>query len=299
MPLAERPSYRDRNDHYVPAGLYLDGRPQLTEIKNAYEGISREAADQLLNAAESIMGDLVLYASGDPDVAPSRLDDARRWAAMYRENLLRTRVATTARIAHASADEQNRDHGTWWWVDVSGDGTHWSHFRGHRVQVDVALHTSNRREVNEWKGRDEIRAEGTWTLALNRQQIWEGNFGSDVFYALRELDRVTRALLDHVAIDWYDQKPVAEQLGGRRVYFDRCPAVVSYVSTLHQGCVGLKPVGVDRFPPSLYELDRNEDADPYERDEIKVDLLDPHIHWWRDRLVEGVERPSDVKGPSA
>lgn len=179
------------------------------------------------------------------------------------------------------AGQYNReDH--WMWADVSGDGTHWSRFDGHHVQVDIELHTANRREVNAWKGRDEIRAEGTWTLALARQQVWEGFLRRDPLDQLLEIRRVAQQLLEHDAIDWRSPTPVAEQLLGRRVYYQRTPAVVSSTSVLGQGCVMLRPVGVAEFPPAVSTLDRDENYDD-ERDQAKVDLLYPHIWWWRDK----------------
>ena len=193
------------------------------------------------------------------------------------------RTVRTARVAFGLPDELNRE-GHWWWADVSGDGSHWSHFNGHRVQVDVAFSTENRREVNEWKGRDEIRASGEWTLALNRQQCWEGFIGPDPLAQLRGIPRVIEKLLDHAAINWFDEKPAADQLLGRRVYYERTPAVVSSVSVFDQGCVMLKPVGVEFFPPSVSSLDEDEfPDDPYDRREIKTDLLDRNIWWWRRR----------------
>lgn len=168
------------------------------------------------------------------------------------------------------------------WVDVSGDGSHWSHFRGHQVQIDIEFHTANRREVNDWKGRDEIRAEGTWTLALARQRCWEGYLRQNPLDQLLDIHRVANRILNHSAIDWRLEKPAAEQLLGRWVYYDRTPAVISSTSVLGQGCVMLRPVGVDRFPPSVHSLDDGEE-DPYERDEVKVELLCERVWWWRAR----------------
>lgn len=178
-------------------------------------------------------------------------------------------------------DEWNRK-GHWRWADVSGDGTHWSHFRGHHIQIDIEFHTANRREVNDWKGRDEIRAEGTWSLALARQQCWEGFLHQDPLDQLIDIRRIALQLMDHSAIDWRSATPAAEQLLGRRVYYDRTPAVVSSASVLDQGCVMLKPVGIKAFPPAVWAVD-DDDADDWDREEVKVELLDPHIWWWRDK----------------
>lgn len=186
------------------------------------------------------------------------------------------------RVAHGLAEELNREN-HWQWADVSGDGTHWAHFNGHRIQIDVTFGTQNRREVNDWKGRDEIRAEGEWTLALNRQQCWEGFIHSDPLAVLRDIPRIIEKLLNHDAINWLDEKPAADQLLGRRVYYDRTPAVVSSTSVFGQGCVMLTPVGAELFPPAVYDMDDEDDDDPYERRTYKVDILSPHIWWWRKK----------------
>ncbi|MEU6725488.1 hypothetical protein ABZ917_17415 [Nonomuraea wenchangensis] len=210
----------------------------------------------------------------------------------YQRAIDSTEVAPVlGRVAHGLADELNRDQ-HWQWADVSGDGSHWARFEGHRVQVDVQFHTQNRREVNDWKGRDEIRAEGTWTLALNRQPCWEGFVHADPLAVLREIPVVVAKLIEHPAIDWFDSASAAEQLAGRRVYYERTPAVVSSTSVLDQGAVMIKPVGVEFFPPAVYNLDDGDDGDAYERREYKVDLLSPHVWWWRERLFGDEQEPN-------
>lgn len=200
------------------------------------------------------------------------------------------------RVALGLPDALNRQPERWSWADISGNGTHWSDFRGHRIQVDIQLHTENWHDVNAWKGRDEIRPGGTWTLALNRQQCWEGYLHLDPLNVLIEIRRIGLALMEHSAIDWSSDKSAAEQLVGRKVYYGRTPAVVSSASVLSQGCVMLKPIGVDAFPPAVHELDR--DGTPYlgEREEIKTELLDPNVWWWRDKPA-GDEPPLPTPGP--
>lgn len=194
----------------------------------------------------------------------------------------RSGVCVLGRETIGAPDEDNRD-AYWRWADVSGDGSHWSNFRGHQVQIDIEFHTTNRREVNAWKGRDEIRAEGTWTLALARQQCWEGFLRHDPLDQLIEIRSIAQRLIHHDAIDWRLKATAAEQLVGRRVYYDHTPAVVSSASVLEQGCVMLRPVGVDTFPQSIHSLDRDEASDPYDRDEIKAELTCPRVWWWRDK----------------
>jgi hypothetical protein len=201
-----------------------------------------------------------------------------------------------ARETIGAPDELNRD-AHWRWADVSGNGTHWSLFEGHQVQIDISFHTANRREVNDWKGRDEIRAEGTWTLALARQQVWEGFVRSNPLDQLLEIRRIAQQLMEHSAINWRSGATVADQLLGRRVYYRDVPAVVTSVSCLDQGCVILKPVGVTDFPPAVWSLDRDEEDD--ERDEAKVDLLYPHVWWWRDKPAGDEEDLRSKPDPEA
>lgn len=191
-------------------------------------------------------------------------------------------VRVIGRETIGAPDGDNRDQ-HWRWVDVSGNGTHWSRFDGHQVQVDIELHTANRREVNAWKGRDEIRAEGTWTLALNRQRCYDGYLRNDPLDQLIDIRRIAMRMLNHDAIDWRLEATVADQLTGRRVYYDRTPAVISSASVLEQGCVMLRPVGVDLFPAAVYIQERDEGDDPRDRDEIKVELLSERVWWWRDK----------------
>ena len=191
-------------------------------------------------------------------------------------------VRVMGRETIGAPDHDNLDQ-HWRWADVSGDGSHWSRFMGHQVQVDIEFHTANRREVNAWKGRDEIRAEGTWTLALARQRCWESYLRQNPLDQLLEIHRIATRMLGHEAIDWRREVSAVEQLEGRRVYYDRTPAVVSSACVLEQGCVMLRPVGLDCFPPSAHSLDREDEDDPFERDEIKVELLCERVWWWRDK----------------
>lgn len=298
-----RSTYRDRNDHYVPAGLHLDGRQQFVEVSEPRELNPQWALNMLESAARL----LLQVRHGDADVPPELRAQINHWLGVHDPEEFEgwsglPRPARTARLAMAMPDELNRDQGHWWWADLSADGedagTHWSAFRGHRVQVDVELHTSNRREVNDWKGRDEIRPGGQWKIKLNRQQVYDGYIGTDVPATLRRIaDKVETLIGDNTGggcpgFDLADPAPFEEQLVGRRVYYRDTPAVVSSASVLHQGCVMLKPVGVNAFPRRGYDLDREPDGtghaeqdsyDPMEAREIKVEIDSPHIWWWRDR----------------
>lgn len=193
---------------------------------------------------------------------------------------------------HGKADELNRDQ-TWHWVKISGDqepGTpaeldggaeHWSQFRGHHVLVDIAYRQQNRREVNYWKGRDEIRAEGAWVLRFNRTQVWEGWCTTNLLWDLHRIADTAMRLREHPVIDWMSDVPYARQLEGRKVWFRKTPAIISRV-LMDQGCVMLQPDGASVFPPPQSQLDHLEQYDSSDDERVKVDLLDPHVWWFRD-----------------
>lgn len=290
-----KPAYPDRNDHYVPDGLYLEGRPQFVEVSEPRE-IDPQVLRSLVESAASL---LTGAAARLQDVGRgSDIGPIRQWLAMLADYENQDRPPRYARLAMANPDEYNRDQGHWWWADMSrepfADGQpHWSAFRGHRTQVDITLTTANRREVNEWKGRDEIRGGGEWTILLNRQPVYGDHFGTDVFYALRQIEEKLRTLTGDMApgLDHQDPRPYADQLLGRRIYYDRTPATIVGVVP-SQGCVVVKPVGVVAFPRSVHDLDSEPDStghdeqdlyDEHEHREIKTHLDSPLIWWWRSR----------------
>lgn len=188
-------------------------------------------------------------------------------------------------LKHGQADELNRD-ATWQWVDVSRlddpeIGEHWSLFEGHHVLVGVQYRQANRREVSHWKGRDEIRAEGEWSLHFNRTQVLDGYCTKNVLADMVRIATAAQRLLDHGAVDWMSQVPYADQLRGRRVWYREVPAVVSG-DVLSQGCVLLRPDGAAKFPPPVWSHDKEEgEYDDSEDDQVKTEILDPHIWWWR------------------
>lgn len=224
---------------------------------------------------------------------PARRDRTRNYVpdGLFPEGETKNRVLVGAGdtplvLKHGHADEANRA-ATWQWVDVSGPdpeiGAHWSMFRGHHVLVDVHYRQANRREVNDWKGRDEIRAEGEWQLFFNRTQVLDGYCTTNVLADLVQIAQSAQRLLDHEAVDWSSNVPYRDQLLGRKVWYREVPAIVVR-EVLSQGCVILKPDGADKFPPPVWSWDKDEGTyDDCEDDEAKVELLSSQIWWWRDR----------------
>lgn len=244
----------DRNDHYIPDGL-SSGDGRIVEIgRGPWDGNSY----------------------GPPRLAIAKYGLADQW---NREQ----------RWPWARIDQYGHPEG------VTEDGTlieateHWSRFDGHWVQVDVTLNTWNEREVNDWKGRDEIRKTGSWTLWLNRHQVWQGHF-RDPFDALHEIPRVARKLIDH---SMFNPEHGFAHLVGRPVFYERTPAIVTM--WLDDGRVVLKPDGIDRFPPPVWQ----EEDDPYERETVNDTILAERIWWWRDPAPVGLGAPVEEDQPEA
>jgi hypothetical protein len=286
------PVYRDRTESYVPAGLHVSDRPRMVEV-TAPRRADPAWAFGVLEQAVELIDDMVAEADNlFPASLRTRLKHWQEFADRDSDGWSGwPRPAERGVWAIGRADELNRDQGDWQWADVSGDGTHWARFDGHLVQVDVELHTANGHDVHHWKGRDDIRAGGSWTIALNRQQVYEGRVGGDVQGALQRIQEKVRTLINLTPLDHGDPRPYAEQLVGRRVYYHSHPAVVSSASVLHQGCVMLRPVGTVAFPRRSWQLDDEPDGvhdeqdlyDEYEAREAKVEIDDPAIYWWRKR----------------
>lgn len=184
-------------------------------------------------------------------------------------------------VAMGLPDEYNRT-GHWWWAQVdpgnAEDAEHWSHFLGHQVLVDVEMRTFNERHVHDWKGYDEIRAAGYWKIFFNREAVWGDYCRDDILDTLDRIRQITKQLL-HMSgpIDWR-KPPYADQIVGRKLWYERTPAVVKYWFG-DQGCIVLEPEGVDEFPaPAWARPDEGWD----DRDNVKVHLTDDKIWWWRD-----------------
>lgn len=198
-------------------------------------------------------------------------------------------------VALGAADELNRTS-IWDWALVDqGDGErpeHWSHFIGHAVRVGVTLRQWNEREVNDWKGRDEIRPTGGFEITFNDEVVYGDIAGRDALETLRRIERLIMKLR-RLPFDWR-QTPYSEQIVGRRVYYHDTPAVIDRWMA-DQGCIGLTPVGVPEFPPRAWKTDGDDEPLSDENDWIKDTILSPHI-WWHRRSPFGDETAEEPGG---
>lgn len=186
-------------------------------------------------------------------------------------------------IAWALPDELNREPDQWMWADYSDEnGPHWSRFAGHRILVDVQIHQRNNRQVNDWKGRDEIRGTTVALVEFNGVPVWEQS-GHKIGSLLIALQRNIDELLQLDPLRWHITKSPSDRqerfgLVGRKVYYQGHPCLITrFIGD--QGCVILDP---DPGPwPERPWL--KVDNDEFERFEpYKVSILSPHIWWYRE-----------------
>lgn len=159
-------------------------------------------------------------------------------------------------------------------------------FNGHRVRARVEVEEENYLKESELSG-DDIRKGGSCKIYLNDFPVYEF-FHRDAQWALLRAHHILGELYDLPVRLWDEAERQA--LIGRKVYYQRHPAVVRYYFP-DQGCVTLDPVG-EGFPPAPYAIE-----DGYEGSDdgsVKVDVLDKGIWWWRKK--EPVTPPrSDIR----
>lgn len=103
--------------------------------------------------------------------------------------------------------------------------------------------------------------------------------GEDFYFCrggIKEAEYLIKDLDDHpLELDTigFDMKMI-----GRKVWWRSEPAVITrYIKG--QACVILKPDGIEKFTiPAEY---RDDDIDYYEEPDVKTDIFDKHINWFR------------------
>lgn len=200
---------------------------------------------------------------------------------------LRDKAPDVMPVALGSADHLN-DKRFWWWAQVAdGPDEHWSRFDGWDVRIGLDLRTWNEREVNDWKGRDEIRKTGYWHLKFNEQVVHGGYVRGDPLETLIKIRQIVKDM-QALPIDWRDE--VADYrtlIEGRKVYYKTTPATLGYWMPT-QGAIMVTAIPGASFPRSPYDIDREPDSPEHDyseefKHEAKVDLLDRDIWWWRER----------------
>lgn len=194
----------------------------------------------------------------------------------------------TMPVALGAADELN-DKQSWWWAQAD-DGTdrkeHWSRFDGWFVRVGIDLRTWNSREVNDWKGRDEIRKEGYWHITFDEQIVYGGYVHHDPLETLITIRQKIKDL-QALPIDWRKDVDYRTLIEGRKIYYKTTPAVLGHWMP-DQGAVMANAIPGHTFPRSAYDIDNAVDSMEHDYSaesatEVKIDLLSSDIWWWRER----------------
>lgn len=220
-----------------------------------------------------------------PDLVPITSADVKRHV-LVDENMNGETMRARRGIAWGLADESNRRPKDWQWVNYeNADGPHWARFAGHEIIVDVDICQKNVREVNSWKGRDEVRGLTIAKVRFNDVPVWVSE-ARDVPTLLLKLHNEITELLNLNPLIWHLEhcdgamattaNDEAKRFGivGRKIYYLNYPAIITSLIK-PQGCVMINP---DPAPWPKIPWRQDDESN----DSLKVSILSPHIWWWRD-----------------
>jgi len=148
-------------------------------------------------------------------------------------------------------------------------------FDGNRILVSVILESSNYLKSSGMSG-DEVRKGGSGKIVADGEVVFEFFF-RDIHYALRNADHIITELMEHSS-GWMS-KDERDRLVGRPIYYREIPAIIEHVIT-NQGCLMIRTADGAPFPPPIYH-DPKEDGDDERESTVKVEVIDPHIWWFR------------------
>lgn len=153
----------------------------------------------------------------------------------------------------------------------SDDG-HIFDFDGHRILIDVQLHSYNYLKESHLSG-DQVRKGGECIILADRIPIYSFFF-RDAQYALLRAHALIGELSEHSS--GIMVKKEREKLPGRKIFYREKPAIIDRI-ILDQGCVIIKSADGNPFPPPVYADDGGDEREST----IKDDILSKHIWWFR------------------
>lgn len=146
-------------------------------------------------------------------------------------------------------------------------------FDGHRIELDVNITTRNYLKSSHMSG-DEVRKGGSCQIIADGEVVFEF-FTRDVQRALLKAHQLIAELGEHSS-GWL-MKDQREKLIGRKIFYREIPAVISRL-VVGQGCVIVATADSQPFPAPVYrEPDDEDEREP----EIKTEVTDPNIWWFR------------------
>ena len=152
-------------------------------------------------------------------------------------------------------------------------------FDGHRVLIDVTLRSYNYLKESYLSG-DEIRRGGRCVLSADREPVF-AFFFRDVSWALRHADHLIGVLGEHAS--GVMNKRERDSLRGRKIYWDRTPAVIERFLA-EDGDLVIKAEPGHQFQPSIWAIEGGEadDWNDGDRTTVKDSLLSEKIWWHRE-----------------
>lgn len=147
-------------------------------------------------------------------------------------------------------------------------------FDGHRILIGVNVQMSNYLKDSYYSG-SEVRKGGSVTIFADGIQVYE-DFCREPERALLKAHSILGQLYEHSS-NWLSKRD-REALRGRKIYYREVPAVIERLVT-DQGCVIITTEDGKPFPLAVWA---KEDDDDEIESSIKVEVLSPHIWWFRD-----------------
>lgn len=171
------------------------------------------------------------------------------------------------RLVHGQHPHSRRDNSLYVIMDGEPVG-----FEGHRPLIDVHFRSTNYLKESGLSG-DEVRKSVTCQILSDREVIYE--FGCrQIEYAMTKAQYLLTELSEHSS-GWL-MKEQRHLLVGRKIYYDRHPAVVERL-IIDQGCLIIATDDGKPFPPPIYAVDDDDDRE----NTLKVDVLSDKIWWHR------------------
>lgn len=152
-------------------------------------------------------------------------------------------------------------------------------FSGHRVLKRIEIEESNYLKTSGLSG-NEVRPACVCRIFFDDRQVYEFGGRRADYTLLKAREVITR--LEELPVQlWLDWD---KELIGRKVWYREDPAIIArYIND--QGAVILRADGC-QFRPAAWQKNDPEELAMMEADgemeEIKDDILSPHIWWFRD-----------------
>ena len=154
-------------------------------------------------------------------------------------------------------------------------------FNGHRFNYEVTVKTYNYLKQSELSG-SEIRKGGEGIIKADGEQIYEF-FTRDIEGGLQHASNIISKLSDSPS-NWVI-KEERDKLVGKKIYYREYPAIIESL-IVDQGCLIIVPA-YGSFPTPVYALENEDSINPDNKDRVKVEVISPHIWWFRNKLFEG------------